>query len=176
MLKVHLGHLVKSTAGSSDTRQLTRQGARSYSMGSYEYIVDPASWELRMAPTPYPGRRQDWASDKPRHRSALSDSIPELGSSVGGTPAKDDLFWASRGLYTPHTLSRVRELLTPIGSEYSGAGFSPADYALQDSPGTNPTPHGQIFRYIDMFLVQYLSTSVSIYCRNCIDAHLDSSW
>lgn len=147
VLKVHLGHLVRTTAGSSDTRQLTRQGARSYSMGSYEYVVDPASWELRMAPTPYPGRKQDWASDKPRHRSALSDSIPELGSSsVGGTPAKDDLFWASRGLYTPHTLSRVRELLTPIGSEYSGAGFSPADYALQESPGTGG--HGD--RWIDI--------------------------
>ncbi|CAN5959495.1 unnamed protein product, partial [Sphagnum jensenii] len=72
---------------------------RSYSMGSYEYVVDPSNLELMIAPTPFPGRPQNWAPSRPTHRSALSDSIPELAS-AGGTPAaaaKDDLFWASRG-------------------------------------------------------------------------------
>lgn len=118
VLKVELGRV--AWRAQSETRKLTTAGARSYSMGSYEYIVDPSSWELSLAPTPYPGRPQDWAPSKPTHRSALSDSIPELAS-AGVTPANDDLFWASRGLYNPHTLSRVRELLTPIESE----GFSP---------------------------------------------------
>jgi hypothetical protein len=126
VLKVELGR-VSGKVKNVDSRKLTRKGGRSYSMGSYEYIVDPSSWELMIAPTPYPGRPQDWASSKPTHRSALSDSIPELAS-AGGTPANDELFWASRGLYTPHTLSRVRELLTPIGSEYSNAAFSPAAF------------------------------------------------
>lgn len=125
VLKVELGRVeARSTKPQSDSRKLTMNGARSYSMGSYEYIVDPSSWELRMAPTPYPGRPQDWAPSKPTHRSALSDSIPELAS-AGVTPANDELFWASRGLYNPHTLARVRELLTPIGSDYSAHGFSP---------------------------------------------------
>ncbi|XP_024357021.1 uncharacterized protein [Physcomitrium patens] len=134
VLKVELGK-VAGRKVKTDSRKLTRNGGRSYSMGSYEYIVDPSNWELMIAPTPYPGRPQDWAPSKPTHRSALSDSIPELAS-AGGTPANDELFWASRGLYTPNTLSRVRELLTPIGSEYSNAGFSPAaflDYSY--SPG-----------------------------------------
>ncbi|KAG0554572.1 hypothetical protein M758_12G105200 [Ceratodon purpureus] len=126
VLKVELGK-VSGKVKNVDSRKLTRKGGRSYSMGSYEYIVDPSSWELMIAPTPYPGRPQDWASSKPTHRSALSDSIPELAS-AGTTPANDELFWASRGLYTPHTLSRVRELLTPIGSEYSNAAFSPAAF------------------------------------------------
>ncbi|CAN5967745.1 unnamed protein product, partial [Sphagnum jensenii] len=103
-----------STRNSSNV-VLQRAGAaagRSYSMGSYEYVVDPSNLELMIAPTPFPGRPQNWAPSRPTHRSALSDSIPELAS-ASGTPAKDDLFWASRGLYTPHTLSRVRELLSP---------------------------------------------------------------
>ena len=123
ILKVELGKV--SGKVKADSRKLTsaRRGGRSYSMGSYEYVVDPSNLELMIAPTPYPGRPQDWAPSKPTHRSALSDSIPELAS-AGGTPANDDLFWASRGLYTPQTLSRVRELLTP--SPGSNAFFSPA--------------------------------------------------
>ena len=123
ILKVELGKV--SGKVKADSRKLTgaRRGGRSYSMGSYEYVVDPSNLELMIAPTPFPGRPQDWAPSKPTHRSALSDSIPELAS-AGGTPANDDLFWASRGLYTPQTLSRVRELLTP--SPGSNAFFSPA--------------------------------------------------
>lgn len=98
VLKVELGRV----AG-SESRKLTSKGARSYSMGSYEYVVNPASWELAPHPPSNPG-----------HRSALSDSIPELG-------VDNELFWASRGLYNPQTLSKIRELLTPIESE----GFSP---------------------------------------------------
>lgn len=144
VLKVILGRVAGKVKTKSDSRKLTRNGGRSYSMGSYEYIVDPSSWELMIAPTPYPGRPQDWASSKPTHRSALSDSIPELAS-AGTTPANDELFWASRGLYNPHTLSRVRELLTPIGSEYSNAAFSPAAFLeYSHSPGC----HGD--RWIDI--------------------------
>ncbi|XP_024362520.1 uncharacterized protein [Physcomitrium patens] len=112
----------------SDSRRLMGSAARSYSMGSYEYIVDPSSWILMIEPTPYPGRPgRDWAPSKPTHRSALSDSIPELAS-ASGTPANDELFWASRGLYNPQTLARVRELLAPVSSN----PFSPGDY-LEDS-------------------------------------------
>jgi hypothetical protein len=118
-------------SSSSSNLVLQRAGAaagRSYSMGSYEYVVDPSNLELMIAPTPFPGRPQNWAPSRPTHRSALSDSIPELAS-ASGTPAKDDLFWASRGLYTPHTLSRVRELLSPSpgrnSSRRSTGFFSP---------------------------------------------------
>ncbi len=118
-------------SSSSSNLVLQRAGAaagRSYSMGSYEYVVDPSNLELMIAPTPFPGRPQNWAPSRPTHRSALSDSIPELAS-ASETPAKDDLFWASRGLYTPHTLSRVRELLSPSpgrnSSRRSTGFFSP---------------------------------------------------
>ncbi|CAK9221384.1 unnamed protein product [Sphagnum troendelagicum] len=127
-----------STRNSSNV-VLQRAGAaagRSYSMGSYEYVVDPSNLELMIAPTPFPGRPQNWAPSRPTHRSALSDSIPELAS-ASGTPAKDDLFWASRGLYTPHTLSRVRELLSPSpgrnSSRRSTGFFSPV--AAAHAPG-----------------------------------------
>lgn len=109
---------------------------RSYSMGSYEYVVDPSNLqELMIAPTPFPGRPQNWAPSRPTHRSALSDSIPELAcsssSSAAAAAANDDLFWASRGLYTtqPRTLSTVRELLSP----------SPGRNAFSTSPGA-PAP------------------------------------
>jgi len=143
-----------STASSSTAaaaRRICRGAAgRSYSMGSYEYVVDPSNLELMIAPTPFPGRPQNWAPSRPTHRSALSDSIPELAS-AGGTPAaaaKDDLFWASRGLYnTPRTLSRVRELLSPSpGSAISA--FSPV--AFLDSAGSSSSPSaaapGHVFR------------------------------
>jgi hypothetical protein len=126
---------------SSSSSNVVLQGAgaaagRSYSMGSYEYVVDPSNLELMIAPTPFPGRPQNWAPSRPTHRSALSDSIPELAS-ASGTPAKDDLFWASRGLYTPHTLSRVRELLSPSpgrnSSRRSTGFFSPV--AAAHAPG-----------------------------------------
>ncbi|CAM6028359.1 unnamed protein product [Sphagnum balticum] len=126
-------------SSSSNNVVLQRAGAaagRSYSMGSYEYVVDPSNLELMIAPTPFPGRPQNWAPSRPTHRSALSDSIPELAS-ASGTPAKDDLFWASRGLYTPHTLSRVRELLSPSpgrnSSRRSTGFFSPV--AAAHAPG-----------------------------------------
>jgi hypothetical protein len=127
-----------SSSTAAAARRICRGAAgRSYSMGSYEYVVDPSNLELMIAPTPFPGRPQNWAPSRPTHRSALSDSIPELAS-AGGTPAaaaKDDLFWASRGLYnTPRTLSRVRELLSPSpGSAISG--FSPV--AFLDSAGSS---------------------------------------
>ncbi|CAM6057710.1 unnamed protein product [Sphagnum tenellum] len=145
----------RSRTASSSTAAAARRicrGAtgRSYSMGSYEYVVDPSNLELMIAPTPFPGRPQNWAPSRPTHRSALSDSIPELAS-AGGTPAaaaKDDLFWASRGLYnTPRTLSRVRQLLSPSpGSAISA--FSPV--AFLDSAGSSSSPStdaaGHVFR------------------------------
>lgn len=71
---------------------------RSYSMGSYEYVVDFSRLEL--------------LESKPTHRTTLSDSIPELAS-ASQTPGQEDMFWARRGLETPHNLSRVREMMTP---------------------------------------------------------------
>jgi hypothetical protein len=145
----------RSTTASSSTAAAARRicrGAtgRSYSMGSYEYVVDPSNLELMIAPTPFPGRPQNWAPSRPTHRSALSDSIPELAS-AGGTPAaaaKDDLFWASRGLYnTPRTLSRVRQLLSPSPGSATSA-FSPV--AFLDSAGSSSSPSaaaaGHVFR------------------------------
>ncbi len=121
---------------------------RSYSMGSYEYVVDPSNLqELMIAPTPFPGRPQNWAPSRPTHRSALSDSIPELAcsssSSAAAAAANDDLFWASRGLYTtqPRTLSTVRELLSPSPgrnafstSPAAAAPCTSVDYGSSSSP------------------------------------------
>ncbi len=120
---------------------------RSYSMGSYEYVVDPSNLqELMIAPTPFPGRPQNWAPSRPTHRSALSDSIPELAcssSSAAAAAANDDLFWASRGLYTtqPRTLSTVRELLSPSPgrnafstSPAAAAPCTSIDYGSSSSP------------------------------------------
>jgi hypothetical protein len=101
---------ISSCSGSAAT-------GRCYSMGSYQYIVDSTSFELTMAPTPYPGRPQLWGSAATPaqqlqrhtlHRSVLSDTIPELAA-----PANEDFFWASRGLNTPKSLSLVREMMTP---------------------------------------------------------------
>ncbi len=140
-----------SSSTAAAARRICRGAAgRSYSMGSYEYVVDPSNLELMIAPTPFPGRPQNWAPSRPTHRSALSDSIPELAS-AGGTPAaaaKDDLFWASRGLYnTPRTLSRVRELLSPSPRSAISA-FSPV--AFLDSAGSSSSPSaaggGHVFR------------------------------
>lgn len=141
VMKVELGRVASQ---SSESRKLKMKGTRSYSMGSYEYIVDPASWELRMA-------------SSPTHRSALSDSIPEVATcssgSAGATPAAaaastlsnhDDVFWTSRGLYNPHTLSRVRELLTPLGSE--GFEFSP----FVDSASFSPHPGDRWIDAVDI--------------------------
>jgi hypothetical protein len=109
-----------SAAGSSSRPD------RSYSMGSYQYVVDSLSFELTIAPTPYPGRPQRYwgaaaatttaAASKPTHRTVLSDSIPELAggsSAAGNTPANENFFWASRGLDTPNSLSHAREMMTP---------------------------------------------------------------
>jgi len=117
-------------------------------MGSYEYVVDPSNLqELMIAPTPFPGRPQNWAPSRPTHRSALSDSIPELAcsssSSAAAAAANDDLFWASRGLYTtqPRTLSTVRELLSPSPgrnafstSPAAAAPCTSVDYGSSSSP------------------------------------------
>ncbi len=99
---------------------------RSYSMGSYQYVVDSLSFELTIAPTPYPGRPQRYwgaaaatataAASKPTHRTVLSDSLPELAgssSAAGNTPANENFFWACRGLDTPNSLSHAREMMTP---------------------------------------------------------------
>lgn len=111
LLRVELGKV------NTDSRRITRDVGtsrmpRSYSMGSYEYVVDFSSLELAMELTPVSGHAQDWPPAKPTHRSAHSDNIPEL---VNGshTPGKEDTFWASRGLDTPTSLSRVREIMTP---------------------------------------------------------------
>jgi hypothetical protein len=131
VLKVELGKVAACTVTSHESK-LTKKGARSYSMGSYEYIVDPTSWELTIAPTPYPGRPSP--PSKLSHRSALSDSIPELAS--------NELFWTSRGVYS---LSRFRSaLLTPIMSSDSNAGSSP----FLDHTSYSPSQGGD--RWIDI--------------------------
>ncbi|KAG0583933.1 hypothetical protein KC19_3G172700 [Ceratodon purpureus] len=104
VLRVELGKV------NTDSRRISRdvgtsRGPRSYSMGSYEYVVDFSSLGLPMQP-------EDWAGSKPTHRTTLSDSIPELAS-ASHTPGQEDMFWARRGLETPHNLSRVREMMTP---------------------------------------------------------------
>ncbi len=108
---------------------------RCYSMGSYQYIVDSTSFELTMAPTPYPGRPQLWGSAATPahllqrhtlHRSVLSDTIPELAA-----PANEDFFWASRGLNTPKSLSLVREMMSPSTESFL---FSPALAASAAEP------------------------------------------
>ncbi|CAM6040404.1 unnamed protein product [Sphagnum compactum] len=145
-----------SSSSSSSSKRTSRTPAvtgsvlrtRSYSMGSYEYVVDPSNLqELMIAPTPFPGRPQNWAPSRPTHRSALSDSIPELAcsssSSAAAAAANDDLFWASRGLYTtqPRTLSTVRELLSPSPgrnafsiSPAAAAPCTSVDYGSSSSP------------------------------------------
>lgn len=106
-LRVELGKVnVDSRRVMSDVG--TSRMPRSYSMGSYEYVVDFSSLGLAMQPTAAPGS----PSSKPMHRSTLSDGIPEL-SSASHTPGQEDMFWASRGLDTPRSLSRVREIMTP---------------------------------------------------------------
>lgn len=111
VLSVKLGRVERrlnhGISGSSILR------GRSYSMGSYEYVVDPANLQVVIAPTPYPGRgnsREFANGARPRHRSVFSDGIPELGS-IPGTPA-DELFWATRGLATPEYGAR-RGMGTP---------------------------------------------------------------
>lgn len=114
--------------------------ARSYSMGSYEYVVDFSNQQqqLTLQPTPYPGHPQAWGTtSKPSHRHALSDSIPELVS-AGQTPAKEDMFWARRGLDTPQSLSKVREILTPSPGRHA---FSPLFFeSRQASSSSCNTP------------------------------------
>lgn len=99
VLKVELGRV--AAMSQSNSRKLTTKGARSYSVGSYEYVV-----ELAIAPT---------ALSKLSHRSAFSDSVPELVS--------DELFWASRGLYAPSSRPCARALLTPIVSSNQSSPF-----------------------------------------------------
>ncbi len=120
---------ISSCSGSAAT-------GRCYSMGSYQYIVDSTSFELTMAPTPYPGRPQLWGSAATPaqqlqrhtlHRSVLSDTIPELAA-----PANEDFFWASRGLNTPKSLSLVREMMTPSTESFL---FSPALAAAEPDHG-----------------------------------------
>jgi hypothetical protein len=120
---------ISSCSGSAAT-------GRCYSMGSYQYIVDSTSFELTMAPTPYPGRPQLWGSAATPaqllqrhtlHRSVLSDTIPELAA-----PANEDFFWASRGLNTPKSLSLVREMMSPSTESFL---FSPALAAAEPDHG-----------------------------------------
>ena len=101
VMRVELGKV------NTDSRRISRDagtstGPRSYSMGSYEYVVDFSSLGLPM----------QWEEPKLTHRTTLSDSIPELAS-ANHTPGQEDMFWARRGLETPHNLSRVREMMTP---------------------------------------------------------------
>lgn len=102
-LRVELGRVNIDRIATRDVG--SSRMARSYSMGSYEYIVDFSSLGLAMQGEPS-------SSMPPTHRSSLSDGIPEL-SSASHTPGQEDMFWASRGLDTPHSLSRVREIMTP---------------------------------------------------------------
>lgn len=100
-LRVELGRVnVERDVGNGSSRM-----ARSYSMGSYEYVVEFSRLGLGM-------QSEGSSSKQPTHRTTLSDGIPEL-SSASHTPGQEDLFWASRGLDTPHSLSRVREIMTP---------------------------------------------------------------
>ncbi|CAM6094747.1 unnamed protein product [Calypogeia fissa] len=100
VLSVKLGRVERRTNHGFSAYSILR--GRSYSMGSYEYVVDPANLQVVIAPTPYPGRgnsREFANGSRPRHRTVFSDGIPELGS-IPGTPA-DELFWATRGMATP---------------------------------------------------------------------------
>ncbi|KAL2629355.1 hypothetical protein R1flu_014041 [Riccia fluitans] len=117
VLSVKLGRVERRAHNNSHSSSILR--GRSYSMGSYEYVVDPANLQVVIAPTPYPGRgrSREVASGMPRHRSVFSDSIPELGSNPG-TPA-DELFWATRGLATPEFVAR------PDGSGTSRLNLGP---------------------------------------------------
>ncbi|KAG0623995.1 hypothetical protein M758_3G216300, partial [Ceratodon purpureus] len=118
VLKVELGKVAPARTASSqysNSPKLTKNGARSYSMGSYEYIVDPTSSKLTITPTPYSTR-----TSKPSHRSAYSDSTPELAS----TPRSEEshLFWTSCGVRSP--------ALTPIMSSDSSSTFpDPSSYS-----------------------------------------------
>jgi hypothetical protein len=92
-------------------------------MGSYEYVVD---------------------FTRPTHRHTFSDGIPELGT---GTPAQEEMFWASRGLDTPNTLSRVREIMTPSPGWSSSPLFLKQKQKEEDDQGeeskvevANPNP------------------------------------
>lgn len=104
VLSVKLGRVERRANNHGGSGSILR--GRSYSMGSYEYVVDPANLQVVIAPTPYPGRgkSREVTTGRPRHRSVFSDSIPELGSNPG-TPA-DELFWATRGLATPEFISK----------------------------------------------------------------------
>ncbi|KAG6547751.1 hypothetical protein Mapa_010564 [Marchantia paleacea] len=104
VLSVKLGRVERRVNNHGNSGSILR--GRSYSMGSYEYVVDPANLQVVIAPTPYPGRgkSREVTNGRPRHRSVFSDSIPELGSNPG-TPA-DELFWATRGLATPEFISK----------------------------------------------------------------------
>ncbi|CAK9194386.1 unnamed protein product, partial [Sphagnum troendelagicum] len=62
-----------SAAGSSSRPD------RSYSMGSYQYVVDSLSFELTIAPTPYPGRDETAATNVRWFRRSLSDQTTGLG-------------------------------------------------------------------------------------------------
>lgn len=104
-LRVELGKVNSfNSRGAPPCDVGTSRMARSYSMGSYQYVVGVATLGV---PTP-----DEKSPSKPTHRSALSDSLPELAS-ASHSPGKEDVFWASRGLETPHNLSRVREIMTP---------------------------------------------------------------
>ncbi|CAK9194661.1 unnamed protein product [Sphagnum troendelagicum] len=81
-----------SAAGSSSRPD------RSYSMGSYQYVVDSLSFELTIAPTPYPGRPQRYwgaaaatttaAASKPTHRTVLSDTVED--TTIASDPLSDE--------------------------------------------------------------------------------------
>ncbi|KAG0599031.1 hypothetical protein M758_12G121800 [Ceratodon purpureus] len=113
-LRVELGKV-----NSFDSRRVSNHEvsssrmARSYSMGSYDYVVDSSSLRSQLPEqcskpsSNLSSKLSSKASSKPTHRSALSDSVPELAS------GQEEVFWASRGLETPHNLSRVREIMTP---------------------------------------------------------------
>lgn len=78
VLTVQLGRFRVVEGGTNpDASSSITNSRRSYSVGSYEYVLDPSNLEVVIAPTPLRRRSSTPRRPTPGHRSTLSDCRPE---------------------------------------------------------------------------------------------------
>ncbi|KAJ7533192.1 hypothetical protein O6H91_13G037000 [Diphasiastrum complanatum] len=126
LMSVKLGRFCPMDAELESVRGSNASGRRSYSMGSYEYVINPSNLQVMIAPTPVHRRWANCKPPTPGHKSALSDFTPECRIEDASIPLSEELF-VSNACLCPRDVSPYRKHRRP-----------PSDGMIERGNAANP--------------------------------------
>lgn len=144
VLTVQLGRfrVVEGTGTTNTGVSSSINGSRrSYSVGSYEYVLDPSNLEVVIAPTPYRRRSSTPRRPTPGHRTTLSECTPEdvLPDPIV-TPFDEGFFRSKNSPFGNAAGTDKRWVSIDLTSAMEGSGSS----AAAAGQGSNSNPDSEL--------------------------------